>query len=227
MLPSSAASLPRIGVVKYPRGASRWVSVIAWIAGPPMFSREMIRTRRIGVTLGRGRQLAGAHALAEMLDGAAQPVAQPDHWLVTQLLARAGQVGQGVAHVAGAGRSVDRANVDVDESAQLSEELIERDRLATGNVVDAPWSHVRVHGKQIRLDHVFDVGEVSRLLAIAEDSRRPAGEHGADEVRDHRRVLRAWVLARPEHIEVAERHRLETKDLDEAAAIALRSELRH
>src|SRR4051812_16749358 len=48
MLPSSGLSVPRTSVVWYPRSSSSLDRVIAWIAGPPMLSREMMRTTRRG-----------------------------------------------------------------------------------------------------------------------------------------------------------------------------------
>jgi len=60
-------------------------------------------------------------------------------------------------------------------------------------------------GRQyIRLDDVVDVGEVTRLGAVAVNLERPAGEPPENEAGDHRRVLRLRVLTRAEHVEVAE-----------------------
>src|SRR3954465_12236037 len=119
MVPSSGASRPRIRDVSEPSGGGRWFGVMAWIAAPPMFSREMIRARRTGVTSRRHGELTGAQAVPEVLDGSAEPLAQLDGRLVAEVLPRARQVGEGVPDVAGPRWGVDRLEVAVDELAQL------------------------------------------------------------------------------------------------------------
>src|SRR5690242_16075515 len=99
---------------------------MAWIAGPPMFSREITRTRRTAVTSRSGGELVRAQAVLQVLDRPAQPLAQVDARRVAEVAARGGQVGQRVAHVAGARRRVEGLDVAVDELAQHADELVER-----------------------------------------------------------------------------------------------------
>src|SRR3954447_8291556 len=69
MVPSRGASAPRMRVVSYPSGSSRRVRLRAWIAGPPTFSRPMMRRTRVirSASVGKGR----AWVLDELLDGVA------------------------------------------------------------------------------------------------------------------------------------------------------------
>jgi hypothetical protein len=67
----------------------------------------------------------------------------------------------------------------------------------------------RRRGRQVRLDDVVDVAEVARLRAVAEDARLLSGQRRGDELRDHGRVLRLRILARAEHVEVAQADGLE------------------
>src|SRR5215218_713010 len=144
MVPSSGSSRPRIRVVSYPSGDRRSVSVIAWIAGPPMFSREMIRARRTGVTSRRRGELTGAQAVPEVLDGSAEPLAQLHGRLVAEVLPRPREVGERMPDVAHPRRGIDRLEVAVDELAQLGKELLESDRLAAGHVVDPSRRDIRI-----------------------------------------------------------------------------------
>ena len=72
-----------------------------------------------------------------------------------------------------------------------------------------PLTLVGVRGLQVRCDDVVDVREVARLPAVVEDRHRLAGGDRRDEERHDSGVLRARVLSRPEHVEVAENDGLE------------------
>src|SRR6476659_6736927 len=63
MFPSLAASRPRTRRVRYPRGSSSRLSVMAWIDGPPMLRRAMMRTTRTGSASGDIGGVVDTHAM--------------------------------------------------------------------------------------------------------------------------------------------------------------------
>ena len=100
-------------------------------------------------------------------------------------------IGLRIAHVAGARRSVVRGDVDAFQLLQQRPGLIERDASAVAAVVDLAGDAIGARGLQIQLGHVFHVGEVARLLAIAENRRRRAIQRGLHEEREHAGVRAA------------------------------------
>src|SRR5260370_652600 len=99
---------------------------------------------------------------------------------------------------------------------------------AAAHVVGAAGDAGRVAagGQQVGRDHVVDVGEVARLGAVAVHLQRLALLAPQDEARDHRRVLAVGILARPEHIEVAEADRLHAHEAMPDRAVELAGHLR-
>ena len=58
------------------------------------------------------------------------------------------------------------------------------------------------------VNDVIHVGEIARLFAVAVYGGLAAIQSGRDKTRNHRRVLRVGILARTEHVEVAQSDRL-------------------
>ena len=99
-------------------------------------------------------------------------------------------------------------------------ELAQGSLLAHRDVVDLVERRglVGERGEEIGLHHVVDVAEVARRLAVAIDVGGLVAHHRRDPARDHRRVIAVRVLARPEHVEIAQ--------ADGFEAVALREHLR-
>ena len=90
--------------------------------------------------------------------------------------------------------------------------------LATASADDWPqW-----HG----IDRVAHEGEVARLAAVAVDGRGSLLRRGLDEERHDGRVLGAGRLPRPEDVEEAKRHRLQTVGRIEGLDVSLAGRLR-
>src|SRR5436305_5850238 len=115
-------------------------------------------------------------------------------------------------------RSVDRVDGCAEFVAKAARQLVERDPLAAGDVVDTTADAIGFEGCDVRVDDVVDVREVARLLAVAEDHGRLAMTIGPDEPWDHRRVFGLRILPRTEDVEVAKRHGLKAVDIEKAAA---------
>ena len=84
-----------------------------------------------------------APALPEPRGGAPQPLGQRHRDLVAQVLADAGQVGQRVAHVSGAGRTVLGLDLRAHDLPDLVPEALDADPLPAPDVEDLP------HGRLI------------------------------------------------------------------------------
>src|SRR5262249_28894955 len=84
------------------------------------------------------------------------------------------------------------------------EQLVQRRRFAAGDVEGLTGDPFGRRGEHGAVDRVVDVGEVPRLLAVAEDYGRLVAERRGDESRDDGRVLRERILPRTENVEVAD-----------------------
>src|ERR1019366_4428001 len=88
--------------------------------------------------------------------------------------------------------------------------LVERDPPAVAAVVHVARYALGACRLQIEFRHVLHEREVARVLAIAEDGGRLAVQHRLHEERQHPRIGARWGLPRAVHVEVAQRHRLQT-----------------
>src|SRR5437870_6627482 len=128
-----------------------------------------------------------------------------------------------MAHVAGAGRLLQRLEVDADETGDPLPQLAN----ARGDAVpDVEHRAVRlfgrrVTGKQVRLDDVREEREVARVPAVAEDDGGRAVQCGGDKQGDNGAVVRLEALAWSENVEVAQYHRFEPVGPPEGLAIRL------
>jgi hypothetical protein len=104
--------------------------------------------------------------------------------------------------------------VDVDKKdhiRKLKDLLDEADQLVDGGALTGADVDGKTRctlggrSKQVRVDDVVDVGEVARLLSVAEHRGWRPGHCRPKEERDDGRVRRGGALARPEDVEVAER----------------------
>ena len=82
-------------------------------------------------------------------------------------------------------------------------------RPPVATLITSPARLRRVAGAQHAVDDVGDVGEVARLLAVAVDRRLLAVEQRREKSEMTPEYGRSGILARPEDVEVADRHRLE------------------
>ena len=74
-----------------------------------------------------------------------------------------------------------------------------------------------VQASKVGLNHVLDVGEIAALSAVAENGRLFSVQHLSDELGQHTRVGRSWVLARAEDIEVSQADRFQAITLIKGA----------
>src|SRR5437867_1662632 len=226
MSPSCSSGVPVTRSERNRPSLSPAVSRTVWIAGPPTLSRAMMRRTLIVSAAGPAAASGSNGAIAaQPFDGPLHALLHADGRLVAQQRLGLADVGLRMEDVPGPGLVVDRGQVLAEVGADQLHQPVERDPLAAGDVdglAGDPWGGA---GEQAGLDRVLHVGEVARVLAVAEDARPLVGEQRLDEARDDRRVLGRGVLARPEHVEVAERHRLETVDPREHAAVELAGQL--
>ncbi len=87
--------------------------------------------------------------------------------------------------------------------------MIQRDPRAAGHVDRLARGRRRLARAQHAVDDVGDVGEVAGLFAVAVDGRAAPRDQRGGKKGDHAGVGRARILARSEHVEVADHHRLE------------------
>ncbi len=113
------------------------------------------------------------------------------------------------------------------DSAHGGDEVEHRLGVAAADVADVARGSRRRCGAERRVHDVGDVGEVARLLAVAEDDRPSALDRKPHEARHHAAVLRRRVLTRTEHVEVPQRHGLEPIDGGESARVLLGGQLGH
>src|ERR1017187_1545732 len=113
---------------------------------------------------------------------------------VAQVADGGGDVGLGVAHVAGAGRSVLGRDADAFQFLDQPPCLVERDAAAVAGVVHLSRNILSCGCFEVQLGHVFHEGKIAGLLAIPEDDRRVALDGTAQEDRKHTRVGARWVL---------------------------------
>src|SRR3954469_16631446 len=120
--------------------------------------------------------------LSEVLEGSLEAIAELEARAVAEDLSGSRYVGLRVADIPRP--SLDLTNCDVlsRERPKLVEELVDRDPPAAGDVEHMPGRAVTLHRESCGRDHVRDVGEVARLLPVAENGHRPARERAADEV---------------------------------------------
>src|SRR5215471_16675324 len=109
-----------------------------------------------------------------------------------------------MANVAGARFLVTGGEVRANNLLQFAEQLVERYPLANSKVDDLSDSFSGFSCAQVRINHISDVCEITRLLAVAINHRRIAVEKGRDEFRDHPGIWRRRVLPRPEDVEIAQ-----------------------
>ena len=100
------------------------------------------------------------------------------------------------------------------------EQLFESRLFVQRNVVDlVDGGRVVGHGgEQICLDRVVDIAEIAGRFPVAIDEDRFLADHAGNPFRDHRGVRPVRILARTEHVEVAQP--------DRAESIAARKNLR-
>src|SRR2546426_5899920 len=159
------------------------------------------------------------------LDDAFQTLAQGDRRRIAEQPLRLPDIGDRMSNVAGSAGLVDGLDVDTEDRPDLSRELVQAGPDPAADVEDVAGRARMVGRAPVRVHDVRDVREVAALLAVAEDRGRPAGQQPGREAWDHGGVLRARVLARAEHVEVAERDCLGPVQLVEHPAVLLADRL--
>src|SRR5262245_40694026 len=117
--------------------------------------------------------------------GAPQTFGQSDQRVVADQVFGQQDGGERMADVAGARFFISGPRVRADDLLQFGEQLIDRDPFAYPQVDDPSNRLYGFSRAQISVDHVVDVCEIARLLAVPINHRRSAVEQGRDEFRDH------------------------------------------
>src|SRR5262245_9029361 len=123
-------------------------------------------------------------------DGAPQTIGQSYQRVVADQVPGPRDRGERMANVAGSHLLVSDGQVRADDLLQFGEQLIDRDALSYAQVDDLSGRFSGFGGAQVRVDHVRDVCEIARLLAVAINHRRNAREQGRDEFRDYAGIRR-------------------------------------
>src|SRR5579872_2719478 len=81
---------------------------------------------------------------------------------------------------------------------------------SSGNVEYPPGNLAcgRLACQQVGAYNVVYVGKVAALFSVAKDDAALAAEHLRNKFRQHSGIRRAWILARTENVEVAQRYGL-------------------
>ena len=196
------------------------------LARPPggFLARLVARGLRHAVVGGRGS--AGRRRLLAVPGHRARDALGERHdHLVAERLAGPRDVRLRVEDVAGARRPEHRVDVLAEGVRDRLEQLEQAVARPAGHVAGQRRRHRDPRREHVRLDHVVDVGEVARHGAVAVDRRPLAGERRGDELGHDRRVLGVRVLARPEHVEVAQDHRLDAVEGAERVDVVLARDL--
>src|SRR5213075_2201657 len=132
-----------------------------------------------------------------------------------------------MADVTGAGQIVTRLERDSGDRGNMLPQFANRGGPAAADVEHAAGDALgrRVTSEQVRVHHVGDKRKVARLRAITEDHRRFAAQRGGDEERYYGTVLRVEILARSEHVEIAQRDRLQPVRAPECLAVGFARQL--
>ena len=99
--------------------------------------------------------------------------------------------------------------------------MIQRNARSGADVDDFSAGGGGFAGQQISLHHVFDVGEVAGLLAIAVDQGFGIFQERGAEFREHAGIRRAGVLARAENVEVPKTDVLQSINTAEDVGVKL------
>src|SRR4051794_10487031 len=108
-------------------------------------------------------------------------------------------------YIAGPFRAVLHLSLESHQLLQNLEGLVQVEAGTRSNIEHPPPDIARrsFGREQIRMHRVIDVGEITALLAVAQDSGLFAIQHLRDELRQHTRIWRRRVLPRAKDIEVA------------------------
>lgn len=174
---------------------------------------------------GAGNGTGSGSLCAIPLDGAAQTFAEIDAGLVAETLLCERDVSEGVANIAGARLGMLDGSVVAGEFAQQSDNLIEGDAMAGGEIHDLAADGIGMRGQQVALDGVLNEGEVAALLAVAVNDGHLAGKHAATEDGENAGVLRGGILMRTEDVEVAQADGFKAVDAGEGTHVVLAGEL--
>ncbi len=143
-----------------------------------------------------------------------------------QVRLRPRHVGQSRAAHRKAPGSIARLQVRAQDHIDRRNHFVQTGRPATSDVVDFaahPWCLRR---KQIGVHHVIHVDKILSVAAIARDGRLLAGEHGAEDLDNLRRSRSGLTLSGPEHVEIAQPHRLQSEHGRKGDALLFAAQLR-
>src|SRR6185436_2852561 len=88
--------------------------------------------------------------------------------------------------------------------------MIQSGALPICDINNLPYTLHRLSSVEVGTHHVCDISEITRLLTVTIDYRPFVLEQSPDKTRDDSGVLGTWILAGPKHVEVSERHGLQT-----------------
>jgi hypothetical protein len=108
---------------------------------------------------------------------------------------------------------VNRLNLCAQDVVEGSDQVQKGVSLPASDVEHMSGGIGGARGQQIGVYDVGDVGKVARLAPVAVDGGGLVPQHGRDEQRDDRRVLRGGVLPGAKDVKVAQAHRLQAVHL--------------
>jgi hypothetical protein len=169
----------------------------------------------------------GPHGFgAAPVDRLTQTVLEVDERGVAEQAPRLGDVGLGIAHVAGAGGLEFRLQARAERRVDRLDQVEEADPPAGAHVeCDAAERLLGLHRQQVRGHGVGHVSEVARLAAVAVDQGEATLGHEPGEERDDAAIGAGRVLPRAEDVEVAEAHPVQAHRLRIDPDIILAGEL--
>src|SRR5438552_9746224 len=121
------------------------------------------------------------------------------------------RIGLRIAHVARATRTVHWGDAHSFDLLQRLPSVVQRDSPAVSAVVHFSRNTLGGRGFQIQIHYILDEGEIAGLLSVAVNSRRAPLDQAFHEHREHTGVGAARILPGTEHVEVAQRHRLQAE----------------
>src|SRR5579859_957433 len=163
------------------------------------------------------------NALAEIVDGQAQPFFQRDARLPRQVPPSTRIVERNPVDVALATRSMVGFELVVGEDREFPAQLVDAHVFAAADVIGP--ARTAFERRQVRGCCVADVQHVAGLTTVAIDGDGLARQHAACEDRDHTPLLTHEILPRPVDVRVPENGELEPKSSFEGAEVLLKAEL--
>src|SRR5579871_6132607 len=154
-----------------------------------------------------------------------QALGKGDLRVVMQPLARRGNIPEGVTDIPDPHGLVLGSVFLVQDCGDFGQDLFHRDLFAASDIEDLSGNTGGLACQTIGFHHVGDIGKVARLRSIPIEYRLSLLLQGRDKARNNRRILRIGILARAEHIEVAQADGLQVISMRKSATVLFSCQL--